>query len=124
MDLQSGKFTATRPGTYFFSFTGWVYFPPATSSAERRLQRVPLLEWQQHRQKSRERDNQQQESFRGTNGNVHHASDAQSKSGRPNRWLIVAYSSSGMVLCGSNVTHFTGFMLQEDISQSIKLLSI
>jgi hypothetical protein len=29
-----------------------------------------------------------------------------------------------MVLCGSNVTHFTGFMLQEDISQSIKLLSI
>jgi hypothetical protein len=37
MDLQSGKFTATRPGTYFFSFTGWVYFPPATSSAERRL---------------------------------------------------------------------------------------
>jgi hypothetical protein len=36
-------------------------------------------------------------------------------------WLMVAYSSAGLVLCGSNVTHFTGFMLQEDISQSVKL---
>lgn len=69
-----------------------------TSSAERRLSRIPLLDRQQHRKRSRERDDQQQASFRGTNGNVHHASDVQSKSGRPHRWLIVAYSSSGMAL--------------------------
>ncbi|EFX82472.1 hypothetical protein DAPPUDRAFT_241138 [Daphnia pulex] len=32
MDLSSGKFTAPRTGTYFFSFTGMIGFPTSSSS--------------------------------------------------------------------------------------------
>jgi hypothetical protein len=32
MDLSSGKFTATRKGIYFFSFTGLASFPASSSS--------------------------------------------------------------------------------------------
>jgi hypothetical protein len=32
MDLSSGKFTAPRTGTYFFSFTGLIGFPTSSSS--------------------------------------------------------------------------------------------
>jgi hypothetical protein len=32
MDLTSGKFTAPRPGTYFFSFTGTAHFSSTSSS--------------------------------------------------------------------------------------------
>jgi hypothetical protein len=32
MDLSSGKFTAPRTGTYFFSFTGMIGFPTLSSS--------------------------------------------------------------------------------------------
>jgi hypothetical protein len=31
MDLTSGKFTASRPGIYFFSFTGQAQFPASSS---------------------------------------------------------------------------------------------
>lgn len=34
MDLHSGKFTALRKGTYFFSFTGEAWIPPNTTWAQ------------------------------------------------------------------------------------------
>jgi hypothetical protein len=33
MDLTTGKFTASRPGIYFFSFTGLAHFPASSSIA-------------------------------------------------------------------------------------------
>lgn len=118
MDLQSGKFTATRPGTYFFSFTGWVYFPP-----------VPLKDdfnvflYLNGNSIARGHVNEMTNS-KQVFGELMETFTMQAtlnlKAG-DQIWLMVAYSSAGLLLCGSNVTHFTSFMLQGNISQSVKL---
>jgi hypothetical protein len=114
MDLTSGKFTAPRPGTYFFSFT-----------ALARLYSSSAVDFY---------------SFLYLNGNVIGASNVYEYNGPVDQrspltlqstlnlkkgdqlWVQIQYSGSSAYLHdyhGSHYTHFTGFMLEEEIAASL-----
>jgi hypothetical protein len=113
MDLTSGKFTAPRPGIYFFSFAGVARFYYSSS-----VQLNSLLY---------------------LNGNEIGSSLIQENTGAVDQynpvtlqstlklkkgdqlWMQIDYSDSAAYLFDSvnHYTHFTGFMLEEEIVASL-----
>lgn len=111
MDLSSGKFTAHRMGTYFFTFTGVVNFPttPATSRVALSIglysngKRIAL-------------------GYVEKGNNVVQFSPVTLQSTLTLQkgdqiWLQITAMSAGVYLFDSNYyyTHFTGWLLEEEI---------
>jgi hypothetical protein len=109
MDLQTGKFTAPRTGTYFFSLSGLGFFP-ATSSSRFKID-ICLT-------KSGSRIANGHSSSTSSSLITHETFSLQSTlqlQVGEQIWAEIFYVSAGAFLDGNNYTHFTGWLLQEDI---------
>ena len=112
MNLTSGIFTAPRPGIYFFSFTGFASFP-ASSWVELG---VALYLNGDYIGVGYVRE----ENTAGQRSPLTLQSTLNLKNG-DQVWVKINWQSTGTFLfdSGSHHTHFTGFMLQEEIVASL-----
>ncbi len=114
MNLTSGIFTAPRPGIYFFSFTGVAAFP--ASSSDEWLGVSLYLNGDRIGLGYVEEAN----TVANQNSPLTFQSTLNLKSG-DQVWVEIYYQSSGAYLADSSYhyTHFTGFMLEEEIVASL-----
>ena len=109
MDLTSGKFTAPRPGIYFFSFTGQMGFPGGSSPAGLRV----ALYLNGGLIGAGEDEETNTVDYQNTQVTLQ--STLQLNKG-DQVWMQITWMSSGAYLKDD---HFTGFMLKEEIVASL-----
>jgi hypothetical protein len=113
MNLTSGIFTAPRPGIYFFSFTGTANFPASSSFV--RLGVSLYLNGDRIGTGWVEESN----TFANQNNQVTLQSTLNLKKD-DQVWVAIYYQTGANLLDNSDhFTHFTGFMLEEEIVASL-----
>ena len=116
MNSTSGKFTAPRAGTYFFAFNGNAYFPASSYSyfdfhINIYLNGNLLVGGHANELSSTASEEYETVSLQST---VNLQSGDQV-------WLQITTANSGSYLYGLP-THFSGFLLQENMSQSLTIV--
>ena len=114
MNLTTGIFTAPRPGIYFFSFTGLAHFPASSSKVY--LGVSLYLNGDRIGRGSVDESNNVADHY----SPLTLQSTLNLKSG-DQVWVAIDAMSSGASLSDSSnhYTHFTGFMLDENIVTSL-----
>ena len=113
INLQTGKFTAPRPGIYFFSFTGMAAFPASSSKVF--LGVFLYLNGDQIGLAYVDEAN----TVANQGSPLTLQSTLNLKKGEQ-VWMAITWWSSGAYLYSDSdhYTHFTGFMLEEEIVAS------
>ncbi|XP_046457317.1 uncharacterized protein LOC124204323 [Daphnia pulex] len=110
-DRTTKKFTAPVAGRYFFSFTGRAqsYNPPSDFTLD-----VTLKKNGATIARAAADD--------GANSETLSLQSILNLTAGDQVWTEVTYITSGISLLGPDYTHFTGFLLEEDVSLSLKAL--
>ncbi|KZS16124.1 Uncharacterized protein APZ42_018233 [Daphnia magna] len=116
MNIQSGKFTAPRTGKYFFTFTGLAKLPES-SDGRRRLQ-IEIF---------KNGNSLDTRCYGDANGSTIETETMAMQStlllqAGDQIWLQIVDISSGAHVDGYLYTHFSGWLLEEDISQSLVVI--
>lgn len=110
-DRTTKKFTAPVAGRYFFSFTGRAqsYNPPGDFTLD-----VEMVKNGQYVARAAADD--------GANSETLSMQSILNLKAGDQVWTQVTYITSGISLLGPSYTHFTAFLLEEDVSLSLKAI--